>query len=134
MFMEAVEKAGINGVIAGVGTQLYFGTDIRVESPLGGGSMPLFVLTGLVGAAGSLIGDGLHLAMKDVVPISKKANDRMSVLTGAAINGLSFAVLLYAYKPAILRDIGTTTAVLTGAAAEFGGSAAYSYLKENQYF
>ena len=104
MIIEVVEKAGINGIIAGIGTAGYFGTD-AVVTGLFGGDMPLYALTGVVGAIGSLLSDGLHLVMKDTIPISKKANDQASVLTGIAVNGVLFGATLYLYQPQLLYFI-----------------------------
>lgn len=133
MFMEAVEKSGINGLIAGVATATYFGTDPSVPPIFGTSRMPLYVLTGLVGAFGSLIGDGTHLLMKETIPVSKKFNDRASVITGLVVNGILFGGSLYVYQPEVLNDFGLFKAFALGATAEVGGSALYTYLKENQY-
>ena len=96
--------------------------------------MPLYCLAGLVGAGGSLVGDGLHLVLKETVPVSKKANDRISVLTGMGVNAGAFGLLLYMYQPGVLRDMGLITAMVFGAGSELAGSSLYTYLKENQYF
>ena len=134
MFMEAVEKAGINGLVASAATAAYFGTKASVAGLLNNQTMHLYVLCGLVGAAGSAIGDGAHILLKDTVPISKKANDKASVITGLAINGVLFGAVLYAYQPEILNDFGAIQAFGMGAGAEVAGSSLYTYLKENNYF
>lgn len=132
MFIEAVEKSGINGLITGAATAAYFGTQAEVVG-IFSRTMPLYVLTGLAGAVGSLIGDATHLMMKEAIPVSKKFNDRASVVAGAAINGVLLGGILYSYQPAILNDFGLVQAIALGASAEVGGSALYTYLKENQY-
>lgn len=132
--MEVVEKAGVNGLIAGVTTGAYFGFNAEIASLMGASSMPLYVLAGLVGAGGSVIGDIGHVMIKETVPVSKKFNDQASVVGGMGINGLLFAAMLYCYQPEILNDFGATTAVCFGAGSELAGSALYTYLKENQYF
>ena len=134
MFMQIVEKAGINGLITGAGTAMYFGSGSVVRGVFGSRSMPLFVLTGIAGAIGSMVGDGIHTTLNEAIPVSKKANDRMSVITGAGINGGALALLLYLYQPNILRDFGLFTAIAFGAGTEIAGSALYTYLKENGYF
>ena len=135
MFMEIVEKAGVNGIVAATASALYFGMTPQVAGILDGTkTIPLYVLAGLVGATGSVVGDGLHYGLKETVPISQKANDRLSVITGVGVNAVAFAGLLYLYQPEILADYGMYTAMVMGGASEFAGSAAYTYLKENEYF
>ena len=133
MFMEAVEKAGINGVLTGGASAFLFGTGAQISSPIGGQTIPFPVFSALVGATGSLVGDAIHLMMKEAIPVSKKANDRASVITGLAINGMLFGGLLYAYDPSILNDFGMLQAFGVGAGAEVLGSAGYTYLKENSW-
>ena len=132
MFMEAVEKAGINGLLTGGASAYLFGVSSSVPSPFGQ-SMPFPIFAGLVGAGGSLIGDGIHIMMKDSVPVSKKANDRASTITSAIVSGMAFSGLLYAYSPQILNDFGMLSAFAVGSASELGGSASYTYLKENSW-
>ena len=134
MFLEAVEKAGINGIIAGVASAGYFGLNAQVAGLMTNQTIPLYVLAGSVGAIGSLVGDGAHILMKDAIPVSKKFNDQASVVTGLAINGVLFGAMLYCYQPDILNDFGVIQAFAMGAGAEVAGSALYTYLKENQYF
>ena len=134
MILEVAEKAGINGLIAGVATAGYFGPKAQVIGLFGDSKMPLWLLMGAVGAIGSATGDGVHLLMKDVIPVSKKGNDRASVITSAVINGLLFGGALYCYEPKILEDFGIAQSFIFGAGSEFGGSALYTYLKENAYF
>ena len=132
MFMEAIEKAGINGLLAGGASAVMFGTDSAIQSPFGQ-PMPFPIFVGLAGATGSLIGDGIHIMMKDSIPVSKKANDRASTITSAIINGMTLGGLLYCYDPAVLSDFGIISAFAVGAGSEFVGSASYTYLKENSW-
>ena len=132
MFMEAVEKAGINGLLTGGASAYLFGVSSRISSPFSQ-SMPFPIFAGLVGAGGSLIGDGIHIMMKDSIPISKKANDRASSITSAIVSGMAFGGLLYAYDPAVLNDFGMLSAFAVGAGSEFAGSSSYTYLKENSW-
>ena len=132
MFMEAVEKAGINGLLSGGASAYLFGTGSQINSPFGQ-AMPFPIFAGLVGATGSLIGDGIHIMMKDSIPVSKKANDRASAVTSAIVSGMAFGGLLYAYNPAVLGDFGMLQAFAVGAGSEFAGSASYTYLKENSW-
>ena len=132
--MEAVEKAGINGIIAGGATAYLFGTGSSVSNIFGNGQMSFPLFTGIVGAVGSLVGDASHIALQEAIPVSQKANDRASVVMGLAINGALFAGMLYLYQPRILADTGFIQAFCIGGGAEFAGSALYTYLKENEYF
>ena len=132
MFMEAVEKAGINGLLTGGATLYLFGKESQVNTPFGQ-AMPFPIFAGLVGATASAIGDGIHIMMKDSIPVSKKANDRASSVTSAIVNGMAFGGLLYCYDSAILNDFGLLSAFAVGAGSEFAGSASYTYLKENSW-
>ena len=132
MFMEAVEKAGINGLLTGGASAYLFGRASQIASPFGQ-NMPFPIFAGLVGATGSLIGDGIHIMMKDSIPVSKKANDRASLVTSAIISGLTFGGLLYAYNPAVLNDYGMLQAFVVAAGSEFAGASSYTYLKENSW-
>ena len=131
--MEAVEKAGINGILTGCASGFLFGMSSGIASPIGSQTIPFPVFCGLVGAVGSVAGDALHLIMKDSIPISKKWNDQASIISGMAINGMLFGGLLYAYQPQVLNDFGMLQAFCVGAGAEFAGSAGYTYLKENSW-
>ena len=133
MFMEAIEKSALNGIATGVAAGGLLGFKSAVGSPFIRQTIPLPIFAAIVGATGSAIGDGLHIMMKDSIPVSKKFNDRASVVTGAAINGILFGGIIYAYQPAILKDFGMLQAFCVGAGAEVAGSAAYTYLKENSW-
>lgn len=134
MFMEAIEKAGINGLLCGGATAYLFGSRSTVANIFGNGSMSFPLFAGAVGAGGSLLGDASHIALQEAIPVSQKANDRASVVMGLAINGGLFAGMLYLYQPQILTDVGLMRAFGIGAGAEVAGSALYTYLKENEYF
>jgi hypothetical protein len=133
MFLETVEKAGINGVIAGVASVALFGSRATVIAPMTSMTMPLYCLIFLGGAASSLVADGVHMFMKDEIPVSKKANDRTSLVAGLAINAIVFAGLLQFSDNNIAADFGRMNALAVGAASEFFGSSAYTYLKEKMY-
>ena len=134
MFMEAIEKAGINGIIAGGVSAYLFGTSSTVASLFGRGQMNFPLFAGIVGATGSLVGDATHITIQEAIPVSQKFNDQASVISGLAINGALFTGMLYLYQPAILRDVGLLQAFGIGAGTEIAGSALYTYLKENEYF
>ena len=133
MSFDALEKAGINGLIAGAATIPLFGTDATIFVPFANSSAPLSVLAFAVGATGSIVGDLAHCFIKDDVDISEKWKDRASLISGVVINGALFAGLLHMYDPKILEDFGKLKAVAVGGGAEFAGAASYSYLKENLY-
>ena len=133
MFLYALEKAGINGLIAGLATIPFFGTDATIFVPFAKSSAPLSFLAFAVGGVGSLTGDLAHSFIKKEVHIAKKWKDRTSLITGVAINAGLFAGLLYMYDPKVLTDFGYLKALGVGGLAEFAGSASYTYLKENFY-
>ena len=133
MFGEALEKAGINGIVTGAVTASYFGLDATVVPPFMNMTMPLYIVTFLGGCIASLATDGLHTFLKEEVPISKKANDRSSVIAGLAINAIIFAGLLELYDGTTARDFGRISALLIGAGSEFASASAYTYLKEKMY-
>ena len=130
---EAVEKAGINGIVSGAASAVLFGTRAQVIAPMTNITMPLYALIFLGGVASSLLTDGMHLFMKEEIPISRKANDRTSVLAGLAINAVVFAGLLEVTSPGIAFDFGRMTALAVGAASEFASASSYTYLKEKMY-
>lgn len=133
MSFELVEKAGINGIISAAASAALFGTQAKVVAPFTSMTMPLYALIFLGGVASSFVTDGLHLFMKDVIPVSKKANDRSSVIAGMAINAITLAVLLEITSPAIARDFGRAMALAVGAGTEFAAASSYTYLKEKMY-
>ena len=133
MFMEAVEKAGINGLVAGAAAAALWGTQATVMAPYSNMTMPLYALIFLGGVASSFVTDGLHVFMKDEIPISKKANDRTSVIAGLAINAIIFTGLLEVSAPDIAADFGRMTALAVGAGSEFAAASSYTYLKEKMY-
>ena len=126
---EAVEKAGINGIVSGAASAVLFGTRAQVIAPMTNITMPLYALIFLGGVASSLLTDGMHLFMKEEIPISRKAN----VLAGLAINAVVFAGLLEVTSPGIAFDFGRMTALAVGAASEFASASSYTYLKEKMY-
>ena len=133
MSFELVEKAGINGIISSAASIALFGTQAKVIAPFTNMTMPLYCLIFLGGVASSFVTDGLHVCLKDVIPISKKSNDRTSVITGMAINAVAFAGLLQLASPAIARDFGRVAALAVGAGTEFAAASSYTYLKEKMY-
>ena len=133
MFMEAVEKAGINGIVTAAASAAVFGTQASVIAPFTNMTMPLYALIFIGGVASSFATDGLHVFMKEEIPISKKANDRSSVITAMAVNAVVLAGLLHMTSPGIATDFGKMTALGIGAGAEFAAASSYTYLKEKQY-
>ena len=133
MFMETIEKAGINGLVAGAASAAYFGINAKVLPPFMNTTMPLYALIFLGGVASSLATDGLHVFLKDEIPISKKANDRTSVIAGMVINAIAFAGILEVATPGVASDFGRMTALAFGAGTEFAAASSYTYLKEKMY-
>lgn len=131
---EAVEKAGINGIITGAVTAGLFGLRAKVRTPFTDkNTMPLYVLTFLGGSVSSLITDGIHEFVQEEIPVSRKANDQVSVITSLALNAGLFYTALYLADPAIARDFGAMKAFAIGAGSEWVGSASYTQLKEKMY-
>lgn len=130
---EAFEKAGVNGLISGAAAVALFGVNANVVAPMTNMTMPLYALIFLGGIGSSLITDGLHVFLKEEIPISKKANDRTSVIAGLAVNAIVFAGLLEVSAPDIASDFGRMTALAVGAGAEFASASSYTYLKEKMY-
>ena len=133
MFMETVEKAGINGIVTAAASVGLFGVNATVVPPFMSNTMPLYAYLFLGGVASSLVTDGFHLFMKDEIPVSKKANDRTSVIAGLAINAVVFAALLEVVDSSIARDFGRMTALAVGAGTEWISASGYTYLKEKMY-
>ena len=133
MFLDAVEKAGLNGITAGALTLPIFGTQATVFVPMANSNVPLSALAFAIGAGGSIVGDILHKFINEEVDISEKWKDRTSLIAGVAINaGLFYGALCY-FDPEVCKDFGTMTALCIGGGAELVGTGTYSYLKENLY-
>ena len=132
MLFEAVEKAGINGLITGALTIPVFGTKAQILFPLTNQYVPLYLVSFLVGGLGSFAGDIVHLIFSEL-PVSKKFTDTSNVLLGVAINGGLFALMLNMIDTQVAVDFGTMTALCIGGAGEFLGTASYNYLKDNLY-
>ena len=133
VFMETLEKAGINGLISAAATAAYFGTNAVVVPPFMSNTMPLYAMIFLGGVAASVATDTLHLFMKDEIPISKKSNDRTSVIVGMAVNAVMLAGVLEVVDSGIASSFGRFTALGIGAATEFAAASSYTYLKEKMY-
>ena len=133
MFVDTLEKAGLNAVAAGAATWFLFGKDANVFVPFVNGPAPLYALSATAGAVGSIAGDLTHQTVKSEIHISEKAQDSASLFLGLGINGALFSGLLYLYDPQVLSDFGALKAFGVGAAAEFAGSSSYAYLKQNLY-
>lgn len=133
MFLECVEKAGINGIVSGAVAASFWGMSATVIAPGTNMTMPLYALIFLGGVASSFVADGFHLFMKSEIPISKKANDRTSVIAGMAINAIVLAGLLEITDPNIAQSFGRVMALAVGAGSEFAGASTYTYLKEKMY-
>ena len=133
MSFELVEKAGINGIISAAASAALFGTQAKVVAPMTSMTMPLYALIFLGGVVSSFVADGMHIALKDVIPVSKKSKDRSSVIAGMVVNAVAFAGLLQLTSPAVARDFGKITALAVGAGTEFAAASSYTYLKEKMY-
>lgn len=131
---EAIEKAGINGIITGIVTAGLFGMNAKVKTPFTQkNTMPLYVLTFLGGGVSSFVTDGIHEFVQEEIPVSRKANDQVSVITSLALNATLFYSALYLCDPVIAKDFGTFKALAVGAGSEWIGSASYTELKEKMY-
>ena len=133
MFMDVVEKAGINGIITGAASAAVFGLQPVVVPQFMSNTIPLYLYMFLGGVASSLVTDSFHVFMKKEIPLSKKANDRASVVSGLAINAIAFYGLLRGVNQNISNDLGMFTTLAIGAASEFASASSYTYLKEKMY-
>lgn len=130
---EAVEKAGINGVVCGAMTIPFFGTGAVLNAPFTNSSMPLWLYALLIGGCSSLVGDIAHLSMKPDVSISEKWNNRSTLLVSAGVNSALFYGSMCILSPNVCRDIGIMRTIFIAGGGELLGSALYSYAKENLY-
>lgn len=131
---EAIEKAGINGIITGAATVALFGMKAQVKTPFTTqNTMPLYVLTFLGGTISSLITDGVHEFVQEEIPVSNKANDQASIVASMGINAALFYGALYLASPSVASDFGAFKALAVGAGSEWVGAASYSLLKENMF-
>ena len=130
---EAFEKAGINGIVTGAATAALFGTKAKVVVPMTTRLIPLYCATFLCGAVTSFATDGVHEFIKEEIPVSRKFNDQMSVISSTLLNGALFYGALRLYSPGVARDFGAIQAFAVGAGSEWVGSASYTQLKEKMY-
>ena len=133
MLFEAVEKAGINGILCGALTVPLFGTGAVLNAPFTNSTMPLWLYAFLIGSVSSGVGDVAHLAMKQDVAISEKWNNRSTLLISAGLNAALFYGSMYVFTPQVANDIGIVKSLIIAGGGELMGSALYSYLKENLY-
>ena len=130
---EALEKAGINGLVCGAGTTAIFGTGATLRAPFTNSSVPLWLFSFRLASGSSLIGDAAHLAMKPDVSISEKWRNRSTLLVSAGVNAALFYAGMSMLTPGVARDIGMIRSLLLAGGGEVVGSALYSYGKENLY-
>lgn len=129
-----LEKAGITGVTsAAIGVGL-LGTNNYYQIPGTNTTVPLPLITCVVGMANSFVTDGIHTLINEHVPLGKKTKDRASLGINAAVSGLSFFVLLHLAGSDVPYQYNMINAFLTGALGEVSGSASYEYLVDNLYF
>ena len=133
MMFEALEKAGINGIVCGAGSAALFGSRATINAPFTNSSMPLWLFSTLIGGCSSFVGDLGHLAMNQNVNISEKWNNRSTLLISAAINTGLFYGGMCVLSPQVCRDFGMLRTLLVAGGGELVGSALYSYAKENLY-
>lgn len=132
--LEAIEKAGINGLITGAATAALFGLQAQVRTPFTSqNTMPLYVLTFLGGSLSSLVTDGIHEFIQEEIPVSQKVNDQVSIVTSMALNAGLFYGALYLCDASVASDFGAFKALAIGAGSEWVGSATYTQLKENMF-
>lgn len=130
---EAIEKAGINGIVCGAGASALFGTGASLQAPFTNSSMPMWLFSFLLGSASSLVGDVAHLSMKPDVAISEKWNNRTTLLVSAGVNAGLFYCAMSMLTPGVARDVGMIRTLALAGGSELVGSALYSYAKENLY-
>lgn len=130
---EAVEKAGINGIVCGALTIPIFSSQALVNAPFTNSTMPMWLYSFLLGGLSSFAGDLTHLAMKEDVAISEKWNNRASLLVSAGVNSVLFYGGMYLLSPSVARDVGILNALAIAGGGELIGSALYTYGKENLY-
>lgn len=128
-YMNILEKAAISSVITGAASVITTGGNWKVPLVIMNGTCPLFVFTGLAGAATSLINDGIHYLVKNEIHVSKKAEDEASLYLGVVIGAMAYYGVLYAVNPYLVRDIGAYTILGTGAGAEIASSLTYNMIK-----
>ena len=130
-----LEKAGVCGAATVLCGVPFFGFgSLGWNIPYTNTEVPLELLTFAAGTANSLVADGVHKFFNQVVPLGKKTADRTSLITNAAISGVSLFALLHLGGVAVPYQLGALTTFGVGAGAEILGSAAYEYLANNLYF
>lgn len=130
-----LEKAGFCGVATLVCGLPLFGFGNYVWNiPYTNTSVPVELLTFSAGTANSFVADGVHKFFNKVVPLGKKTADRTSLITNAAVSGITLLALLHLGGREVPYQFGMLRSFAVGAGAEILGSASYEYLANNLYF
>ena len=130
-----LEKAGLCGAATMLVGIPFFGFNkLGWQIPYTNTEVPLELLTFTAGTLNSFVADGVHKFFNKVVPLGKKTADKTSLITNAAVSGVSLFALMHLGGTQVPYQLGALSTFVVGAGAEVVGSATYEYLSDNLYF
>ncbi len=122
MIQDIIEKAVVQGAIV---TGVSFACHPRVNYiyvPLLGKTLPSYMVYAAIGAASSMVADGVHLFVKEEVHLKNKALDSASNIIGVAISTGALYAVMYVLNKNLATEYGLGCAIAAGAAGELGSS------------
>ena len=122
LMSDTIGKAGTCGLVAAGGAAGLLGSDLRVEIPMLGRTVPVPALCGGIAAVSSVTSDYVQ---KNVFPMwsaDHVSENRVAAMLAAGTSGTLTAGALAGLDSSILRDFGVANALFIGAGSELVGS------------
>ena len=94
--------------------------------------IPIWAICGAVGAASSLVADGLHLLMEENIPLNQKVDHELAMATGIGVSTAAFALTLYGLNPASIHEMGLLKICAMGAVSEVASSYLCNFIFPNE--
>ena len=121
-FIPMLEKAVAQGTIISAVSYFCYPRIRSIRVNFTRRPISAFALFAVMGAASSLVSDGIHTFVKEEIHINEKANDEASLLVGTCISAASLYCVMYLANPRLAAEYGYGCAIAAGAAGEFGAS------------
>ena len=96
--------------------------------------LPLWGISGVVGAVTSVVADGLHTLMEENIPLNKKITHELALASGIGLSTGAFCLTLYALNPSSVTEMGLVKLGLMGALSEVVSSYAINAIYPDEYF
>ena len=114
--LEMAEKALLQGALTGLSSTLLHGRGTSVITPFG--VVPMWALTGAVGASSAVVNDILHMYVFKEIPVNKKVRHELSIVLAAVTSGLLYNQALGLVNPALPEEYGYVNGILVGSGSE----------------